>query len=132
MTRTLVALAATATALSAAVARPAPPPDGRALFQTHCAVCHGPTARGDGPWAALLAYRPPDLTRLGARSRSDFPEERVREIIDGRRRVKGHMPAEMPVWGDVLRTSEVGYSEKAVRDRIAALTEYLRTLQTEK
>jgi putative copper resistance protein D len=35
--------------------------DGMALYGEHCAVCHGPTAGGDGPAAATLAKRPPDL-----------------------------------------------------------------------
>jgi putative copper export protein/mono/diheme cytochrome c family protein len=35
---------------------------GAALFQTHCAVCHGPEGRGDGPAAAGLSPKPADLT----------------------------------------------------------------------
>ena len=44
------------------------PPDpvvavrGAALFGTHCAPCHGPTGRGDGPAAAALDGSPADLT----------------------------------------------------------------------
>jgi mono/diheme cytochrome c family protein len=34
---------------------------GKALYQTHCAVCHGVTARGDGPMAATLNPKPADL-----------------------------------------------------------------------
>ncbi|HUG55323.1 MAG TPA: cytochrome c, partial [Vicinamibacteria bacterium] len=64
MTRILVALAATLGAVTAGVARPAPTsegrPDGRVLFNTHCAACHGAEAHGDGPWAASLVFRPPD------------------------------------------------------------------------
>jgi putative copper export protein/mono/diheme cytochrome c family protein len=35
--------------------------EGHALFAEHCAVCHGPKAAGDGPAAATLQPRPPDL-----------------------------------------------------------------------
>jgi putative copper export protein/mono/diheme cytochrome c family protein len=35
---------------------------GEALFQTHCAACHGPEGRGDGPAAAGLHPKPADLT----------------------------------------------------------------------
>ena len=35
---------------------------GLSLFRTHCAVCHGPAGRGDGPDAAALPKRPADLT----------------------------------------------------------------------
>lgn len=36
--------------------------DGAALFAIHCAVCHGPEGRGDGPTAAALDPSPVDLT----------------------------------------------------------------------
>jgi mono/diheme cytochrome c family protein len=36
--------------------------DGPALYQQRCAVCHGKTGRGDGPFAALLDPRPRDFT----------------------------------------------------------------------
>ncbi len=35
---------------------------GLSLYRTHCAVCHGPTGRGDGPDAAGLPQRAADLT----------------------------------------------------------------------
>jgi putative copper resistance protein D len=35
--------------------------DGQTLYGEHCAVCHGPRAGGDGPAAASLQPRPPDL-----------------------------------------------------------------------
>jgi putative copper resistance protein D len=35
--------------------------EGKALFATHCAACHGPRGAGDGPTAATLQPRPPDL-----------------------------------------------------------------------
>jgi putative copper resistance protein D len=41
---------------AASIARGAP------LFAEHCASCHGPYGRGDGPAAASLALRPTDLT----------------------------------------------------------------------
>ena len=35
--------------------------EGKALFAEHCALCHGRRAAGDGPAAATLQPRPPDL-----------------------------------------------------------------------
>jgi putative copper resistance protein D len=35
---------------------------GAALYRVHCASCHGPSARGDGPAGAGLPKRPADLT----------------------------------------------------------------------
>src|SRR5215510_15612961 len=34
---------------------------GKALFAQHCAACHGPRGGGDGPAAAALNPKPPDL-----------------------------------------------------------------------
>ena len=36
-------------------------PHGEPLYRRHCAPCHGPTGRGDGPDAALFVTRPRDL-----------------------------------------------------------------------
>jgi len=35
---------------------------GASLYRVHCATCHGPTGRGDGPASAGLLRRPADLT----------------------------------------------------------------------
>ncbi len=60
--------------------------NGRELFQTHCAVCHGPQGRGDGPAAAGLNPRPADLMQ-SARMLGDGVVAGV--ITDGR----GAMPS---------------------------------------
>ena len=46
--------------------RPAPEvlEKGRDLYQQHCAVCHGPSGRGDGPAAPGLDPPPADLARV--------------------------------------------------------------------
>lgn len=43
--------------------------------------------------------------------------------------VKGHGGTDMPVWGDAFKRSVEGYSEKAVKTRIEAIVEYVRTIQ---
>lgn len=40
-----------------AVPTPGAGGDGAALFAAHCAVCHGPTGRGDGPGAGVVLQR---------------------------------------------------------------------------
>jgi len=54
--------------------------DGAALYRRHCAVCHGPTARGDGPDAPFYDPPPPNL-RSGVVAKSDTAAlvERIRE-----------------------------------------------------
>ena len=102
---------------------------GHATYMTYCAVCHGVAAKGDGPLADSLRVRPPDLTLLAKRSGGRFDEETVRRIIDGRKPVKGHGGPDMPVWGDVFRNTADGYSDAAVREKVAGLVEHLRSIQ---
>jgi hypothetical protein len=85
-------------------------------------------ARGDGPLADQLRVRPPDLTLIAKRNGS-FDRERVQRIVDGRKPVKGHGGPDMPVWGDVFKHAEEGYSEKRSVERIQALVDYLATIQ---
>jgi putative copper export protein/mono/diheme cytochrome c family protein len=44
---------------------------GRALFEAHCAGCHGPTGRGDGPNALALDMPTSDLTAAHVYDHSD-------------------------------------------------------------
>lgn len=102
---------------------------GSSLFKTYCATCHGVGAHGDGPLADQLRVRPPDLTLLGKRNGGTLDKDRARRIIDGREPVKGHGGPDMPVWGDVFKRAEEGYSEKKVQQRIDSLVAYLADIQ---
>ena len=103
--------------------------DGASLFKSYCASCHGKSAKGDGPLALHLRFRPPDLTLIAKRNGGTFDAEKVYRIIDGREPVKGHGGTDMPVWGDSFKRSGEGYSEKAVKERIEAIVEHLRSVQ---
>ncbi|WP_299722031.1 cytochrome c [uncultured Tateyamaria sp.] len=72
--------------------------NGEALFQSHCAVCHGLGARGDGPMATVLLIKPPDLTQLTARNGGVYPIARIVMRIDGRDPLVSH-GSPMPVYG---------------------------------
>lgn len=104
---------------------------GSSLFKTYCATCHGVDARGDGPLADQLRARPPDLTLFARRNKDAFDKEKVRRIVDGRDPVKGHGGPDMPVWGDVFRRAEEGYSDKKAAQRIDSVVEYLAGVQRE-
>ena len=101
---------------------------GAQAFRTHCASCHGPTGRGDGPIAAQLRQIPPDLTQFSARNGGVFPSVRLARIIDGRD-VAAHGLREMPVWGDAFTASPDGLTQDQVERRIAAIVRYLAALQ---
>ena len=108
---------------------------GKREYDSKCAVCHGSTGKGDGPYAGLLDTKVPDLTNLAQRNHGMFPVLWVQEVIDGRQNFKAHGPSEMPIWGlDYLAKARESYmdpyeAEAYVRMRILALTEYLYRLQ---
>jgi mono/diheme cytochrome c family protein len=56
--------------------------EGARLYRMHCASCHGPTGRGDGPDAAISVAHPRDLGAgwLGKYATRDL----VRRVRDGR------------------------------------------------
>lgn len=74
---------------------------GAVLFRSHCAGCHGVSAKGDGPVAGLLTVPVPDLTMLAARDGGVFPLARVVQTIDGRRLLRAH-GGPMPVFGPMM------------------------------
>jgi mono/diheme cytochrome c family protein len=103
-------------------------PEGRDLFDAHCASCHGRSGTGGGPAAAAMRRLPPDITGLTLANGGVFPVERLRRIVDGRE-VAAHGDRDMPVWGKTFKTSGSGMSEAAVRARIGAIIEYLKSIQ---
>jgi mono/diheme cytochrome c family protein len=102
---------------------------GSSLFRTYCGACHGSEAKGDGPIASSLRVAPPDLTLIAKRNKGVFPEEDVHRMVDGRKPVKGHGGADMPVWGDAFKASTEGYSEEKVKEKIDALVDFLKSIQ---
>lgn len=133
--RLITALAFVAAALASAPAgaqerqaERAPRYLGSDLYRTYCAVCHGRAGRGDGPLADQMKTRPPELTRYAQRNGGVFPSALVARIIDGRNPLPGHGGPEMPVWGDVFRTTR-GADDATVKARIDALVTYLESLQ---
>jgi len=127
--------------LGAPVAAHAADPDpfaaysGAELFGRFCASCHGALGAGDGPVAPSLKVLIPDLSELSKRSGGRFPDQRVREIIDGRAVLPAHGTRPMPVWGYELeaRAGETEAGAAHARDTaqtlIDRLVEHLRDLQ---
>src|SRR4029079_15278342 len=54
--------------------------DGRQLFYTYCASCHGTSGVGNGPAAMAMRRTPPDITGIAVTNGGVFPEERMRRI----------------------------------------------------
>ncbi|MFN3280786.1 MAG: c-type cytochrome [Tabrizicola sp.] len=106
---------------------------GQALFQAHCAVCHGREARGDGPMAPVLLVQPVDLTTLAARHGGTVPLERVAARIDGRDPLVSH-GSDMPIYGQFFEGRDVTLRTDAgqpmlTSQPIADLMAWLLTIQ---
>lgn len=51
---------------------PGNPKNGKILFETHCANCHGVKGTGDGPDTQFLMVRPANFHSLHSRSKTDW------------------------------------------------------------
>ncbi len=106
-----------------------PANQGKAMFMEYCAVCHGPEGKGNGPAAAALKKAPADLTQLAAHEKDGkFPGIRVSRYIQGIDTVQSHGSRDMPIWGDVFRSSNPLDSATPAL-RVANLTDYVRSIQ---
>jgi len=121
------ALAATAAAQNSPVLRQSLA--GAELFRTYCAVCHGASARGDGPLAASMTRKPADLTEIAKRNGGVYPSELVFRTIDGKNPVRGHGGPDMPVWGDAFARATDGGDDEKVKRIITSLVDYLESIQ---
>lgn len=102
---------------------------GAELYRTYCAVCHGDTARGDGPLAGSMSRKPADLTEIAKRNGGVFPSELVFRTIDGKKPVRGHGGPDMPVWADAFARSRHGGDEEKIKQMIQSLVDFLETIQ---
>jgi mono/diheme cytochrome c family protein len=129
---TAVLLSAANPAVHAAEIEPLLSYTGQQLYQRFCASCHGPQAYGDGPVAPMLKVMVPDLTRIARRQQGgEFPEQRIREIVDGRAVLPAHGLRDMPVWGYELEAQAPPEQSgrAAAQSLIDKLVAYLRTIQ---
>jgi mono/diheme cytochrome c family protein len=69
---------------------------GQALFQTHCAACHGERGEGDGPVAITLTPKPANLKTM-ANHHSDG--DQAWKIAQGR--------GAMPGWKSTLKPKQI-------------------------
>ena len=101
--------------------------DGKDIFESSCASCHGLDAKGNGPVATAIRSGVPDLTIL-VRKRGTFPTaELERFILGAGKPAAAHGSREMPVWGPLFRHVENDQDLGLVRAR--RVVEYLQSLQ---
>ncbi len=105
---------------------------GELEFQSHCAVCHGVDASGNGIMSKFLTLKPANLTQISKKYGGKFPFWQVYRIIDGREEVRGHGVSQMPVWGPRFRAESGGTDPGAksqAAGRILSLVFYLQHIQ---
>jgi cytochrome c553 len=111
------------------------------LFRSACAPCHGQTGAGDGPVASVIKGGVPRLDDLTKRYSEEFPEDYVRQTIDGRLDLAPHGTPDMPVWGlrfslnnnaGGLTGKQADASGEAASDMLVdALVRYVASLQAQ-
>ncbi len=109
---------------------------GKRDYDGRCAVCHGVSGKGDGPYRPLLTTAPSDLTILAKNNNGVLPVSRVYQVLDGRLEIAAHGPRDMPIWGVgsyylTLTDPAIDQSavETIVHGRILAIIDYLNRMQ---
>ena len=104
------------------------PTDGKLMYSSYCAPCHGADGRGGGPVAGVLKSQPTDLTMLSKAHGGKFPDTHVLAVLQFGSDVPAHGTAQMPVWGPILgNISNVRTQEKLLR--MSNLSHYLKSIQ---
>jgi mono/diheme cytochrome c family protein len=105
--------------------------DGAELYANYCSACHGVAGEGDGPVSVVMRTNVPNLRTLAQRSGGEFPRDAVRAFVDGRNLPVSHGDRQMPIWGNVFRWDDGSDAESMAQRRIAAVVDFLETLQYE-
>jgi mono/diheme cytochrome c family protein len=107
-----------------------PANDGKQMYVSYCAPCHGVEGKGNGPVSGALKTRPVNLTLLSRNNGGTFPVMHVQSILQFGATNPAHGTAQMPVWGPVLGNMDAN-SIQANEGllRISNLSKYLETIQ---
>jgi mono/diheme cytochrome c family protein len=102
--------------------------NGRQMYTSYCAPCHGADGRGSGPAASAMRPQPTDLTLLMRKNHGKYPDTHVVSILQFGTEVSSHGSATMPVWGPILgNMNRSNLQDKQLR--ISNLARYLETIQ---
>jgi len=104
------------------------PDDGREMYVTYCAPCHGMTGEGNGPAAPAFKQAPTNLTLLAKTHGGKYPRDAVKTTLTFGTNVPAHGDVKMPVWSDLFRSLD-NQDSSLVNWRIHNLTHYVKTLQ---
>jgi mono/diheme cytochrome c family protein len=102
--------------------------DGKQMYVSYCAPCHGTDGKGRGPAATAMKTGPTNLTALMKNNHGKFPDTHVVAVLQFGTEVQAHGSATMPVWGPILgNMNRTNLQDKQLR--ISNLARYLETIQ---
>ena len=104
------------------------PTDGKLMYSSYCAPCHGADGRGNGPVAGALKTQPTDLTTLAKAHNGKYPDTHVVSVLQFGSTQPAHGSAQMPVWGPLLGKID-NVRTQDTQLRITNLSHYLQSLQ---
>jgi mono/diheme cytochrome c family protein len=104
------------------------PTDGKLMYTSYCAPCHGTDGRGNGPVAGALKSQPTDLTTLAKSNNGKYPDSHVVSVLQFGSTQPAHGTAQMPVWGPLLGKMDNVHTQDT-QLRITNLSRYLHSLQ---
>lgn len=105
------------------------PVDGKQMYVSYCAPCHGMDGRGYGPVAPELKRQPINLTVLSKNNHGQFPANHVKSVLEYGSEIPAHGNSMMPIWGPVFGRMSQGQPDERLL-RISNLSRYLETIQT--
>lgn len=104
--------------------------NGKQMFVSYCAPCHGVDGRGHGPVAAALQTPPTDLTQLSKNHNGQYPEDHIVAVLHFGVENAAHGSKLMPIWGPIFyRLDHTPGSTTLQTLRISNVVEYIKTLQ---
>lgn len=104
------------------------PTDGKSMYQSYCAPCHGVDGRGHGPAAIAMKTQPVDLTQLTRMNHGKYPESHIASVLEFGTSLPAHGSAAMPIWGHLFDRIDPAQSQETAL-RVGNLTHYLETMQ---
>ena len=102
--------------------------NGKQMYASYCAPCHGTDGKGHGPTASALKAQPTDLTILSKNNHGKFPDAHIVTVLQFGSELPSHGSQEMPVWGPILSNMN-RFNAQVKQLRISNLSRYLETIQ---
>ncbi|HEX8711471.1 MAG TPA: c-type cytochrome [Terracidiphilus sp.] len=110
-----------------------PATDGRQMYVSYCASCHGMEGRGDGELATLLKTPPIDLTQLSNNNHGRYPALHVIAVLHRGATASVPGTALMPEWGPIFAKIDRSHSLTATTSakllRISNLNRFIKGIQ---